>query len=293
MRSIARRAAAGPLMPSAATSLIACRRLTSSSSLYDVPPTSSSAASTAPLPPSMSAFTVPLGGSPIPPYPGYIADEDDAEFAAQIEAERAVSAKRAERHRQKPIATSPDDDQVDPFRVGYNMGMQNVQLETLRHKLDDNQELVKSHLTSLRETTRTNYDSLRRLHNEHHRLILDEIKDNDERLTAKFVAYGSTFAANEEQVRDASKLQLEAMQRHMDDRLENIKDTVKIGTFILIAINIGGLFYISQQLQQQNGGAGPTGRRPVVAASAAPSGSPPSVQFYQQQAQQKQQQQQR
>eukprot|EP00388_Colpodella_angusta_P002862 GDKJ01010110.1.p1 GENE.GDKJ01010110.1~~GDKJ01010110.1.p1 ORF type:complete len:174 (+),score=10.48 GDKJ01010110.1:41-523(+) len=158
------------------------------------------------------------------------------------------------------------------------MGMQNVQLETLRHKLDDNQELVKSHLASLRETTRANYDSLRRLHNEHHRLILDEIKENDEKLTTKFVSYGSTFTANEETMRDLIKQHFESLQKHVDDRLENIKDTIKICSLILIALNLVAIFVVSQQQATHHPTTNNVPQRPV--ASTAPVGAAPSVSLY-------------
>ena len=145
------------------------------------------------------------------------------------------------------------DSVVDPFRVGYNMGMQNVQLETLRNKLDDNRELLKSQLTALREVSRSNHDSQRRLQGEYTKQLTSDIIDNNEKLVAKFEAFNQRLSSNEETMRELTRQQFESLQKHTDDRLENMKDTVKVGVALILILNVCCLYSIVNQKDHHHG----------------------------------------
>jgi hypothetical protein len=157
-------------------------------------------------------------------------------------------------------ATIPQDQQqVDPFRIGYNMGTQNVHLETLRTKLDDNLELLKSHFHSLRESNKTNYDGMRRLHLEYNKQFTAELQDGTAKMFAKLEFVEGQLARDRETMREMSKQQWESMQKHFDDRLENIKDTVKVTGLLLVCINAVILFMVNNQQQLQYSRAGERG----------------------------------
>lgn len=136
--------------------------------------------------------------------------------------------------------------QVDPFRIGYNMGMQNVQLETLRTKLDDNLELLKSHFNSLREALRTNHDTVRSLQLEYNKQNQDQLDAGMVAIKEKMDQVSARVHTTEEAVREMTKQHFESLQKHVDDRLENIKDTVKISIALMIAINLWILFLVNQ-----------------------------------------------
>jgi len=134
--------------------------------------------------------------------------------------------------------SAPTKDPVDPFRIGYNLGMQTVHLETLRSKLDDNLELLKSHFNGLREHTRTNYDAVRRAHEESTKLILDDQREVMEKIRAHLEGSEVRAQRSEETFRQLTWQQFESLQKHTDDRLENIKDTVKVLGVVLVALNV-------------------------------------------------------
>ncbi|CUG41598.1 transmembrane protein, putative, partial [Bodo saltans] len=136
--------------------------------------------------------------------------------------------------------------QVDPFRIGYNMGMQNIHLETLRNKLDDNVELLKSHFNSLRETQRNGQETLRAMQVEYNKQTRKQFDDGVESLRERLDQLSQRINTNEEMVRELSRQQFESLQKHVDDRLENIKDTVKLSVGILFALNLWILFLVNQ-----------------------------------------------
>lgn len=140
--------------------------------------------------------------------------------------------------------------QVDPFRIGYNMGMQTVHLETLRTKLDDNLELFKSHFHSLRESLRNNHESLRALQTEYNKQTRMQLDDGMNHLREKIDQFGVRLQTNEDVIRELSKQQFESMQKHFDDRLENIKDTIKLFVGLLLALNVWILFLVNQIAHQ-------------------------------------------
>lgn len=138
--------------------------------------------------------------------------------------------------------------QVDPFRIGYNMGMQNIHLETLRNKLDDNLELLKSHFNSLREAQRNNHEALRAMQVEYNKQTRKQFDDGVEGLRERMEHVSQRMGANEDMLRELSKQQFESLQKHVDDRLENIKDTIKLSIGILFALNLWILFLVNQSL---------------------------------------------
>jgi chaperonin cofactor prefoldin len=138
--------------------------------------------------------------------------------------------------------------QVDPFRIGYNMGMQNIHLETLRNKLDDNVELLKSHFNSLRETQRNSQDTLRAMQVEYNKQTRKQFDDGVDSLREKLDQLSQRMSTNEDMMRELSRQQFESLQKHVDDRLENIKDTVKLSVGILFALNLWILFLVNQSL---------------------------------------------
>ena len=168
--------------------------------------------------------------------------------------------------------TTPDKDQVDPFRVGYNMGMQNVQLETLRIKMDDNRELLKSHLRSLQDTSKVNYESMQRLQEVHGKKTVAEIHEYHQMVLTRFEHLNERLLSNEESMREMHRQQFSSLQKHFDDRLENIKDTVKISGLILVALNILTLFFL--QGGSKTIGDGSAGRVAAAQRRGNESGSP-------------------
>lgn len=157
--------------------------------------------------------------------------------------------------------TTPDSDQIDPFRVGYNMGMQNVQLETLRIKMDDNRELLKSHLRSLQDSSKSNHEGMQRLQEVHGKKTIAEIHEYHQMVLTKFDHLNEKMLSNEDTMRSMSRQQFSSLQKHFDDRLENIKDTVKISGLILVALNIMTLFFLQGGTGAGGGGGGQPQRR--------------------------------
>lgn len=135
---------------------------------------------------------------------------------------------------------------TDAFRAGYNMGMLSVQLETLRMKLEDNKEVLKTQFASMRDTTRSNHEIVTRSQNDNRSLILNQLQENLQKISSALTHYQEKFEASEEAIKDLTRQQFEALQKHTDDRLENIKDTVKVGMMILIFL----LAWIIVLLQQ-------------------------------------------
>ena len=189
---------------------------------------------------------------PIPLYGEEVSESESSDAAEAAPAE--VTLPPAVKQPAGPTGTTAavsQTEQVDPFRIGYNMGMQNVHLETLRTKLDDNLELLKSHFHSLRESNKTNYDSVRRLHLEYNKQFTAELKDGIDKMFAKLSFVEGQLLRDRETMRELSKQQWESMQKHFDDRLENIKDTVKVTGLLLICLNAVILFMVNNQQQQQ------------------------------------------
>mmetsp|Transcript_33413 Transcript_33413/g.38913 ORF Transcript_33413/g.38913 Transcript_33413/m.38913 type:complete len:256 (+) Transcript_33413:46-813(+) len=153
--------------------------------------------------------------------------------------------------------------QVDPFRIGYNMGMQTVHLESLRSKLDDNLELLKSHFHSLRETLRTNHESLRTLQHEHNKQSRAQMEDAVEHLKERMDGFAVRLQANEDTLRELTKQQFGSLKSHVDDRLENIKDTIKLFVGLLLALNVWVLFLVNQIAHQHH----PAAKSAAAAAS--------------------------
>ena len=143
-------------------------------------------------------------------------------------------------------ASMQQQQHVDPFRIGYNMGMQNVHLEALRSKLDDNLELFKSHFYSLLETTKSNHEAVRRALSDSTKQSSVQLDDTLQKVGARIDTLERRFQASEEQMRALNTQKVEALQRHVDDRLENIKDTIKLVGIVLSFISLWALFLLNQ-----------------------------------------------
>ena len=134
------------------------------------------------------------------------------------------------------IPDPPIESELDPFRVGYNMGMLSVQLETLRMKLEDNKEVVKTQFASLRDTTRSNHDVLTHTLSDNRGIVLSQLQDNLDKISSRLDSTKAKVTATEDALKELARQHFEASQKHIDDRLENIKDTIKAGILVLAAL---------------------------------------------------------
>jgi hypothetical protein len=171
--------------------------------------------------------------SAVPPLPVGVSSEPSAPGATQ----------------QQPNNHQPQS--AESFQIGYNIGIQSVHMETLRTKLDDNLELFKSHFHSLREQSKTNFDGMRRLHLEYNKQFAAELEDGIHKLHAKLEAVEAQLAREQKSGSDLAKQQFDSLQKHFDDRMENIKDTVKVAVLVLACLQIAVLFTINNSNNQQ------------------------------------------
>lgn len=140
---------------------------------------------------------------------------------------------------------------TDAFRAGYNMGMLAVQLETLRMKMEDNKEVLKTQMASMRDTLRSNHEIVVRAHNDTRGLVMTQLQENLQKITMSLDHNRQRMEANEEAMKELSRQQYEALQKHTDDRLENIKDTIKAGVLIIVAM-LAWLLVLAQQVASTN-----------------------------------------
>ncbi|ESL11027.1 hypothetical protein TRSC58_01232 [Trypanosoma rangeli SC58] len=140
--------------------------------------------------------------------------------------------------------------EVDPFRVGYNMGMQSVHLEAIRMKLTDHLELFKSHFHALSDILKSNHDQVRQLHEQCNKVILHELNESNDQLLSQ----RSEFERHLKNVEDSLKGHIEdkvvGLQAHIDDRFENLRDVIKLGFGVLILLNLWMFYTISQNHRQ-------------------------------------------
>ncbi|RNF02045.1 hypothetical protein TraAM80_06674 [Trypanosoma rangeli] len=140
--------------------------------------------------------------------------------------------------------------EVDPFRVGYNMGMQSVHLEAIRMKLTDHLELFKSHFHALSDILKSNHDQVRQLHEQCNKAILHELNESNDQIFSQ----RSEFERHLKNLEDSLKSQIEdkvvGLQAHIDDRFENLRDVIKLGFGVLILLNLWMFYTISQNHRQ-------------------------------------------
>ncbi|RNF02556.1 uncharacterized protein Tco025E_08372 [Trypanosoma conorhini] len=140
--------------------------------------------------------------------------------------------------------------EVDPFRVGYNMGMQSVHLEAIRMKLTDNLELFKSHFHALTDILKSNQDQVRQLHEQCNKAILHELNESNTQLFSQRSEFERQLKKLEESLKSNIEDKVVGLQAHIDDRFENLKDVIKLGFAVLIFLNLWMFYTISQNHRQ-------------------------------------------
>ncbi|KEG11405.1 hypothetical protein DQ04_02651030 [Trypanosoma grayi] len=140
--------------------------------------------------------------------------------------------------------------EVDPFRVGYNMGMQSVHLEAIRMKLTDHIELFKSHFHGLTDLLKSNQDQVAQLQGQYSKTVVSEVKESNGQFVAQLTAVERQLRNIEESLKSTVDDRVTGLQRHIDDCFENLKDTVKLGFLVLIFLNLWMFYTISQNHRQ-------------------------------------------
>jgi len=135
-------------------------------------------------------------------------------------------------------------DAAETFHAGFSIGQVTAQMETLRNKLDDNKELLKSQMASLRESIRTNHEADVQMEGERQNALVGKLRENTRELKQSLDRMDSNVARTTDALKETHKHFHEAAQKHNDTRLENIKDTIRITAGILVAL----LVYIVLQL---------------------------------------------
>ncbi|ORC92974.1 putative transmembrane protein [Trypanosoma theileri] len=170
----------------------------------------------------------------------------------------APNAKRHHSDKEEGVNTEtplPDplarEKEVDPFRVGYNMGMQSVHLEAIRMKLNDHLELFKSHFRSLSDILKSNHDQVKHLQVQNSNIISHEVKELNNHFLVQLSAIEQHVNNLEKTLKGIIDDRVAELQRHIDDSFENLKDTVKLGFAVLLFFNLWMFYTISQNHRQQ------------------------------------------
>ncbi|KAH9582239.1 hypothetical protein LSM04_008146 [Trypanosoma melophagium] len=141
--------------------------------------------------------------------------------------------------------------EVDPFRLGYNMGMQSVHLEAIRMKLTDHLELFKSHFHALSDMLKSNHDQVKQYQIQNSNIIGHEVKELNNHFLAQLSALEQHVYNLEKSLKGIVDDRVTELQKHIDDSFENLKDTVKLCFAVLLFFNLWMFYTISQNHRQQ------------------------------------------
>ncbi|KAF5224883.1 hypothetical protein C3747_57g224 [Trypanosoma cruzi] len=140
--------------------------------------------------------------------------------------------------------------ELDPFRIGYNMGMQSVHLEAIRMKLTDHLEVFKSHFHALTDVLKSNHDQVKQIHDQCNKAILHELKESNSQIFSQRSELLRQIKELEENLKSSIDDRVTGLQRHIDDCFENLKDMIKLGIAVLIFLNLWMFYTISQNHRQ-------------------------------------------
>ncbi|EKF32425.1 hypothetical protein MOQ_003724 [Trypanosoma cruzi marinkellei] len=140
--------------------------------------------------------------------------------------------------------------ELDPFRIGYNMGMQSVHLEAIRMKLTDHLEVFKSHFHALTDVLKSNHDQVKQIHDQCNKAILHELKESNGQFSSQRSELLREIKEVEENLKNSIEDRVTGLQRHIDDCFENLKDLIKLGIAVLMFLNLWMFYTISQNHRQ-------------------------------------------
>jgi hypothetical protein len=126
--------------------------------------------------------------------------------------------------------------ELHPFQIGFNMGVLRSELKTIQMKMEDDKEFIKTQFASNRDTARSNHTVVTQMLTENRTSLLQELNQIQETIAARVEAIQEQIKKSEDLLREAARQNHDAAQKHLDDRLENIKDTVKAGILVLGAL---------------------------------------------------------
>jgi uncharacterized membrane protein YccC len=173
-----------------------------------------------------------------------------------------------------PVDTPPEpparSQSPDIYHAGYSMGHVSAQIETLRSKLEDNRELLKSHFASVRETMRSTSDSAAHMQLEQKQVLQQQMTDSFNQLKQQIGHVESIAVDSREQQRQSSRQGMETLQKHFDDRLENMKDSIKLGVAVVTALLVWLLVQLTHTQQMLHAALQANNSRGPVSHEAPP-----------------------